>query len=85
LSVRGALQHLSTPRRYDRTALDEELAEWLAQSAAIEAKRPDNVSEWSIEDAQACVDNIRAIDSILHGHGVCSEEDCLVCAGEAAQ
>ena len=85
LSVRGALQHLSTPRRYDRATLDEEVTEWLAQLAEITATRPDNVSEWSIEDAQACIDSIRGIDSILHRYGICSEEDCLVCDGEGSE
>ncbi len=82
LSVRGVLQHLSSPRRYDRTALDDELELWLEQCQAISANRPEP-GEWSIEDAQACADSIRAIDSILHRHGICSEEDCLVCSGEA--
>ena len=83
LSVRGALQHLSTPRRHDRAALDDELEQWLEQYQAISANRPEP-GEWSIEDAQACADSIRAIDSILHRHGVCpGGEDCLVCSGEA--
>ena len=84
LSVRRVLQDLSTPRRHDRAALDDELEQWLEQHQAISANRPEP-GEWSLEDAQACADSLRAIDSILHRHGLCLEEfeGCLVCSDEA--
>ena len=78
LSVRGVLQDLATPRKH---AMLDDFAAWSERTSAISAKRP-AVTEWSIDDARACIDNIREFDVILHRYGLCEGDDpvgCLVC------
>jgi hypothetical protein len=51
------------------------------------AGRAANPADWSIEDAKACVDNLRAFDAIMHRYGMCPTVDdlelvnlCFVCS-----
>jgi hypothetical protein len=82
-SLRGALHALAIPRRDRREAIDADLEAWMADKG----NRPDNPGDWSIEDAKACVNHIRAFDEIMHRYGLCPfergpDEDktlCLVC------
>jgi hypothetical protein len=78
-SLRTALHALARPRRHMREAFD---AEWRALSAhvdALRAKSPDNPKDWTVEDAKACANNIRAMDMLRHRHGLCVQESCLIC------
>jgi hypothetical protein len=72
MSVRKALQYMATPRK---SALEDDLA----ASVGHPPRKP--VTEWSIEDAVACLSRIRAFDAIMHAHGICEGNDdcCLVC------
>jgi len=80
-SLRAALQALASSRR---DAFDADLEAWTSDVRALNAKRPDNPEDWSIEDAKACVDSIRGFDEIMHRYGMCPwvndpEPLCLVC------
>jgi hypothetical protein len=85
LPIRQVLADLRTPLRSRREVIDAELTAWSAQSRAT--RKP--VEDWTVEDAAACVQRIRAFDEIMHRHGMCPdvgnpEPCCLVCADEAA-
>jgi len=59
----------------------------MAHRDALEAKRPSNAKDWSVEDAKACIDGIRGFDEIMHRYGMCpcvddSEPLCLICEDE---
>jgi hypothetical protein len=78
LSVREVLAHVARPRR---KSLDDELAAWTERHRL--ERRP--VTEWTIEDARATADRIRAFDEIMHRFGICDGHDaylaetCTVC------
>jgi hypothetical protein len=78
-SLRTALRALATPRRHWREAMDAELEQWSSHADFLRANRPEDVSEWSRQDAKNCADILRGYDSILHRYGICEQEDCLVC------
>lgn len=88
MSVRGVLKELAVPRRQWRDAADADLEAWCAHVRAVNAVRPDNVEDWSIEDAKACADNIKGFDEIMHRYGICPWVNdpnpcCTVCAGDS--
>ena len=59
-----------------RARCSEELAAWLECRSA----QPTDISQWTVQDAKACADRIRAIDEILHRNGFCSRDrNCLSC------
>jgi hypothetical protein len=85
LSVRGVLKELAVPRRNWRDAAEQDLAIWMHANRSY----PNNSEDWSIDDARACADHLRAFDEIMHRHGLCPDkgaEDpsgyCLVCCPE---
>jgi Protein of unknown function (DUF3102) len=78
-TIRDALKELATPRRHWREALDAECELWTAHTHTLRANRPENVSDWSHQDAKNCADIIRGYDAIFHKYGICDQEDCLVC------
>jgi len=78
-SLRTALHALAVPRKDRREAFDAEVESCLAQVDARRRRSPKEVKDWSIADAKACADNIRALAAVLHKHGLCRQEDCLVC------
>jgi hypothetical protein len=78
-TIRDALKELATPRRHWREALLDECALWNAHTDTLQATRPENPSDWSLQDAKNCADIIRGYDSIFHRYGLCEQEDCLVC------
>ena len=80
-SLRAALHALATPRR---DAIDVDLEAWIAGVSALNAQRPDNPEDWSIEDAKACADSIKGFDEIMLRYGICPwandpEPACTVC------
>jgi hypothetical protein len=73
MSVRKALECLATPRNH---SFEDDLAAW---GAAHPPRKP--VSDWTIDDAIACFERIRAFDEIMHRYNICEGDDCcLVCA-----
>jgi hypothetical protein len=81
-TIRDALKELATPRRHWREALLDECELWNAHTDRLRANRPENPSDWSLQDAKNCADTIRGYDSILHRYGICDHDDCLVCDAE---
>jgi hypothetical protein len=85
LPLRRVLGELRTPlRARSETSLDADLEAWTAQSRA--ADKP--VEDWTVDDAQACVQRVRAFDELMHRYGICPwvgqpEPLCLVCWDEA--
>jgi hypothetical protein len=89
LPLRRVLGELRTPLRAGHEARDTtmgaDLEAWIEQNRA--ARKP--VEDWTVEDAQACVQRLRAFDEIMHRYGICpwvGTPDyclCLVCAEEA--
>jgi len=84
LGVRQGLGKLASPRRDWWTDVNKALAEWLERNSTLNANRPANPADWSIEDAKARVDIIKECERIFHRFGICHEEYCMVCAGEIA-
>lgn len=91
LSVRRVLQEIATPRRH---GLVDDLVAWMERTQPTRDKRPADSTAWDIEDAIACIKDMREFDEILHVHGVCAGDDelselCLVCcrvgAGEPSK
>src|SRR5262249_47856316 len=60
MPLRHVLAELRTPLCARREAIDADLEAWMAHRDALEAKRPSNPKDWSVEDAKACIDGIRA-------------------------
>jgi DUF3102 family protein len=92
LPLRHMLGELRTPLRAGREEreirlrkeIDAKLEAWTAQCRA--AFKP--VEDWTVEDAKACIECIRAFDEIMHLYGICPdvgdpEPCCLVCADAA--
>ncbi len=85
-SLRRAIADLAIPRRYSRDALNAELEAFNAHAAAVRANQPDDVKDWSHQDAKTCADSLRAFDEIMHRYGICSCVDdpemaafCSIC------
>jgi hypothetical protein len=79
LSLRDALKEVATPRHYWIAQLLGECELWNAHAETLKANRPEDVSDWSHQDAKNCADIIRGYDSIFHRYGICDPDDCLVC------
>jgi hypothetical protein len=81
-TIRDALKELATPRRHWREALLDDCTLWNAHAHTLRANRPENVSDWSLQDAKNCADTIKGYDSIFHRYGICDHDDCTVCDTE---
>lgn len=66
-------------------AIAADLQEALDLCASRKAAMPSDPADWTLEDAAACVANIRAIDDVFHRHGICSRHNCTACDAEVAQ
>src|SRR5262249_27837708 len=87
LPLRHVLAELRTPMHARREAINADLEAWGAHMHTVNANRPDNPEDWSIEDAKACADSIRGFDEIMHRYGMCPDIDdpeplCLVCGAQ---
>jgi hypothetical protein len=81
-TIRDALKELATPRRHWREALDAECTVWNAHAHSVQVNRPENVSDWSHQDAKNSADIIKGYDSIFHRYGICGHDDCTACDAE---
>jgi hypothetical protein len=85
LPLRHILKELRTPLRSRPGALDADLEAWTAENRA--ARKP--TEHWTVDDARACVERIRAFDEIMHRYGICPDVDdpeptCLICSTRSA-
>jgi hypothetical protein len=86
-SLRRVLGELRTPLR--REGINAELTAWIVKAETDAAARPDNPTEWSVEDAQTCIAHVWAFDEMMHRYGMCPwvghpEPLCCVCDAELA-
>ena len=84
MPLRRVLGELRTPLLARRMPFGAEIETWLDRTVVLKSKRPADVKDWTIEDAQACIANIRNLDQIMHRYGICPEvgdpePSCLVC------
>lgn len=75
-------------RRYMRALLrrqdlEQRRERFKAEFAAFQAKGrdyPSDTNQWTLADAKAAADRIRALDAIFHRNGFCTKDrDCLSC------
>jgi hypothetical protein len=84
MPLRRVLSELRTPLHAHLESMLVELKAWLAETPPWFADDP---GRWSLQQAEACITNIKAFDEIMHRYGICPDLDnpepcCTVCPNE---